>query len=130
MSYWLLKTEPEDYSWDDLIREKETVWEGVKAPKALFNIQKMEPGDLAFIYHTGKERAIVGIAEIISYPYMDAQESGLVFKVVPVKPLSQRVTLSEIKASQQFNDWDLVKLQRLSVVPVNPEQWHSIINWR
>lgn len=129
MPYWLLKTEPEEYSWDDLVREKETAWEGVKAPKALANIKKVQPGDLAFIYHTGKERAVVGIAKITSPPYKDA-ETGLVFKAVPIKELPRKVSLAEIKASQRFPDWDLVRLPRLSVLPVTPQQWESIINWK
>lgn len=129
MSYWLLKTEPEEYSWEDLVREKETIWEGVKAPQALANIRKLQMGDLAFIYHTGKERAVVGIAEVSSAPYTDA-ETGLVFKVIPVKKLQRKVTLTEIKASREFPDWDLVRLPRLSVVPVTMQQWESIINWK
>lgn len=129
MSYWLLKTEPAEYSWYDLVREKETVWEGVRAPQALANIRKLQPGDLAFIYHTGQERAVVGVAEISSAPYTTA-EVGLVFKVTPVKELPRKITLAEIKASRKFPDWDLVRLPRLSVVPVTPQQWESIINWK
>ncbi|HCF51220.1 MAG TPA: EVE domain-containing protein [Syntrophomonas sp.] len=129
MAYWLLKTEPDEYSWSDLIREKEAVWDGVKAPQALANIKKMLPGDLAFIYHTGRERAIVGTAEIVSSSYMDANTKGLVFKVAPVKELARKVMLAEVKASRRFDNWDLIRLPRLSVVPVTPEQWGQIVNW-
>ncbi len=130
ISYWLLKTEPDEYSWNDLLREKEAVWDGVKAPAALNNIKKMKPGDFAFIYHTGKERSIVGIGRITSLPYFKPQDKGrgLVFKIAPVEKLAQAVTLRQIKDSGRFPDWDLVRLPRLSVVPVNHRQWQYIMD--
>ena len=128
-SYWLLKTEPDEYSWDDLSREKETVWDGVRAPAAIKNIKQMKPGDMAFIYHTGKERNIIGIAEITSLPYLNPDNNELVFKLVPLEKLPKTVTLKQIKESRMFVDWDLVRLPRLSVVPVNPKQWECILKW-
>lgn len=129
ISYWLLKTEPNDYSWTDLCREKEAIWDGVKAPAAIKNIKEMKPGDLAFIYHTGKERAIIGIAKIVSSPYLNPETNELVFKLAPVEKLPKDVTLKQIKESGMFADWDLVRLPRLSVMPVNQNQWESIIKW-
>lgn len=127
--YWLLKTEPNDYSWTDLCREKEAIWDGVKAPAAIKNIKEMKPGDLAFIYHTGKERAIIGIAKIVSSPYLNPETNELVFKLAPVEKLPKDVTLKQIKESGMFADWDLVRLPRLSVMPVNQKQWENIIKW-
>lgn len=129
ISYWLLKTEPNDYSWTDLCREKEAIWDGVKAPAAIKNIKEMKPGDLAFIYHTGKERAIIGIAKIVSSPYLNPETNELVFKLTPVEKLPKDVTLKQIKESGLFADWDLVRLPRLSVMPVNQKQWENIIKW-
>lgn len=128
-SFWLLKTEPEDYSWNDLIQEKEAVWDGVKAPAAIKNMKLMKPGDLAFIYHTGKERRIVGIAEVSTFPYINPDNGGVEFKIKPVKELTAAVTLKRIKESGLFQDWDLVRLPRLSVMPVSKQQWDLIIHW-
>lgn len=129
MSYWLLKTEPEEYSWTDLIRENETVWDGVRAPAAVKNIQQLKPGDLAFIYHTGPERAVVGTARIATGPMWNGNRREWVFRVAAVEKLSRPVTLQEIKNSGRFSDWDLVRLPRLSVVPVNREQWEAVMDW-
>ncbi|NLB89381.1 MAG: EVE domain-containing protein, partial [Syntrophomonadaceae bacterium] len=118
MAYWLLKTEPDEYSWDDLVSEKETIWDGVKAPLAIKNIKEMKLEDLAFIYHTGKERAVIGIAKITSHPYYEQYKEWR-FRVMPLKKLPYPVTLKKIKEEGRFPDWDLVKLPRLSVIPVN-----------
>lgn len=128
MAYWLLKTEPDDYSWDDLVLDREAIWDGVKAPLAIKNIKDMQLGDLAFIYHTGKERAVVGIAEITSHPYYDEEYKEWRFKLRPVKKLPNTVTLKQIKEEGRFSEWDLVKLPRLSVVPVDSLQWEYIID--
>jgi predicted RNA-binding protein with PUA-like domain len=129
MSYWLLKTEPNEYSWSDLTEAKDAAWDGVKAPAAINNIKQMQPGDLAFIYHTGSERSIVGIAKITSMPYLNPLNHGWEFKLAPVEQLTQAITLKQIKESGRFPDWELVRLPRLSVVPVNPEQWNTILHW-
>jgi len=129
MAFWLLKTEPEEYSWEDLSRDKEAVWDGVKAPAAIGNIRRMQPGDLAFIYHTGKERRIVGIGEITTLPYTDPQNNGLEFKIVPKQKLPNAITLAKIKESGMFAEWELVRLPRLSVMPVSEAQWESIVRW-
>jgi len=127
MARWLLKTEPSEYSWQDLCDEKEGVWNGVRAPAAIKNIRNMQPGDQAFVYHTGKEKAVIGIAQISSAPYHNAATGELVFRVVPEKKLPQPVTLKEIKSDKDLADWELVRLPRLSVVPVSDQQADYIL---
>lgn len=130
-AYWLLKTEPNEYSWKDMLQEEKVVWDGVKAPAALKNLARMKPGDLAFIYHTGQERAVVGIARVIGSPYRDPLESDyrrLVIDLVPIKPLFKPVTLHQIKKSGFFPNWELVRRPRLSVVSVSQEQWNQILD--
>src|SRR5436190_1030482 len=99
MALWLLKTEPSEYSWDDLVRDKQTVWEGVTNPTALIHIREMKKGDLALIYHTGGERAAVGIAQIARGAYPDPRASNEKLVVVDIKPkkkLARPVTLEQI----------------------------------
>lgn len=129
---WLLKTEPGDYSWNDLVRDGETEWDGVRAPAALKNISRMRRGDRAFIYHTGRERAILGLALVATDPYPDPEGNDprhLVIKVAADRALARPVTLAQIKASGKFSDWDLVRLPRLSVVPVDREQAEQVMRW-
>jgi len=128
-SYWLLKTEPEEYSWEDLAQVDEATWDGVRAPAALKNIMQMQPDDLAFIYHTGKEKAIIGIAKITTFPFSDPGSKELAFNVSPLQKLPQAVTLKQIKDSQLFPNWGLVRLPRLSVVPVSKVQWDQVLQW-
>jgi predicted RNA-binding protein with PUA-like domain len=126
---WLLKTEPGTYSWDDLVREKKAVWDGVTNPVALRNIRSMKKGDVAFVYHTGDERAIIGIAEISSEPYADPKQDDEKLAVVEIKPksrLPRPVTLNEIKADKTFEGWELLRIGRLSVVPVPEKMWKRI----
>jgi predicted RNA-binding protein with PUA-like domain len=137
MNYWLLKTEPEEYSWDDLVKEKRCVWDGVKAPKAIKNIANMKIGDKVFIYHTGKERKIIGTAEVVSNPYPDPSQQHTKYLVVDISPISKlinSVSLKQIKEidkidnSSVFSNWDLIRLPRLSVIPVTKEQWSAILS--
>ncbi|MDA2923369.1 EVE domain-containing protein, partial [Acidobacteria bacterium AH-259-L09] len=124
--YWLLKTEPSDYSYDDLKRDGKTIWDGVSNNLALKHIRNMKKGDLAFIYHTGKERALVGIAEVISAPYPDPERKDSKLVVVNVKAkqeLPRAVSLTEVKSDAKFADFPLVRLPRLSVMPVTEDQW-------
>jgi len=128
--YWLLKTEPSDYSYADLNRDGKTVWDGVSNNLALQHLRNMKAGDLAFLYHTGKERALVGIAEVISDPYPDPTMSDSKLAVVDVKAreeLPQSVSLAEVKADSEFSDFLLVRLPRLSVMPVTPPQWNRLL---
>ncbi len=131
-SYWLLKTEPEDYSWEDMLQEKKVVWGGVKAPAALKQLSRMKTNDLAFIYHTGKERTITGIARVAGMPYQDPSVTDsrrLVIDLVPHESLNRPVTLQQIKQSQLFPHWELVRQPRLSVVPVSQAQCKKILQW-
>ncbi|HMQ69107.1 MAG TPA: EVE domain-containing protein [Ignavibacteria bacterium] len=130
MNYWLLKTEPSVYSYDDLVKDKKTVWDGVGHNTALINIRNARKGDLAFIYHTGTERQVVGISEIISDPYKDPKSDNskmAVFDVKPVSKLANPVTLAQIKADKKFSEFRLVKESRLSVVSVPENIWKEII---
>ena len=128
--YWLLKTEPSDYSYADLSRDGKTVWDGVSNNLALKHLRNMKAGDLAFLYHTGKERALVGIAEVISDPYPDPKKNDPKLAVVDVKAreqLPQSVSLADVKADSEFSDFLLVRLPRLSVMPVTPPQWNRLL---
>jgi predicted RNA-binding protein with PUA-like domain len=130
MSYWLLKTEPDCYNWSDLQRDKKTIWDGVSNALALKHIRTMKKNDLAIIYHTGDERAAVGIARIVSNPYPDPKEDDeklVVIDLKPVKPLKQPVTLSDFKADPAFQGWDLLRISRLSVVPVPEPMWNRLL---
>lgn len=130
MAYWLLKTEPDNYSYFDLERDGGTVWDGVNNPLALKHLRTMQPGDLAWIYHTGQERQIIGMAEITSQPYPDPTLNDVKRVVVDVRALqkvNQPVTLSQIKQTGKFAEFDLLRLPRLSVVPVSDIYWQSLM---
>ena len=130
MAYWLLKTEPGCYAWDDLVRDKSTVWDGVSNALALKHIRSMKKGDLALVYHTGDERRAVGVAEVKSDPYPDPKEGDDRLAVVDIKAkqkLPQPVALSDIKADKTFEGWDFLRIGRLSVVPVPPAMWERIL---
>jgi len=128
-NYWLLKTEPSTYSFADLEREKRAVWDGVANALALKHLRSMKRGDLAFIYHTGDEKQIVGIAEVTSDSYPDPKENDPKLVVVDLKSrerLSRPVTLAEIKARKEFQDFELVRMGRLSVMPVSDFRWQKL----
>ena len=130
MAFWLLKTEPDSYSWDDLARDKKTSWDGVTNALALKHIRSMNKGDLALIYHTGDERASVGIAEVAAGPHPDPKEDDekrVVVDLKPKKKLKRPVTLDEFKADKAFAGWDLLRIGRLSVVPVPPKMWERVL---
>jgi len=129
MAYWLLKSEPDVYSYDDLVRDKKTEWDGVNNNTALMHIRAMKKGDLAIIYHTGDERAAIGIAEIISAPHPDAaldDPKRVVVTIKPKKKFARPVGLPEIKADPVFAGWDLIRIGRLSVVPVPEKMWDHL----
>ena len=124
--HWLLKTEPSTYSWDDLLREETATWDGVSNPVALAHLAEMKAGDDALIYHTGKEKAVIGLARVTSAAYPDPGASDpklLVVDIEPVRPLSRAVPLAEIKADALFANSPLVRQGRLSVVPLTDEQF-------
>ena len=128
-AHWLLKTEPGTYSWDDLTREKTAVWDGVSNPVALKHLAAMKPGDDVIIYHTGNEKAAVGVARVTkpAYPDPKAQDPKLiVIEIAPVRALTRAVSLAEIKADREFADSPLVRQGRLSVVPLSDAQFRRL----
>ena len=128
MNYWLLKTEPGTYSWDDLVRDKKTVWDGVKNFQARNNLKAMRKGDPVFIYHTGDEKAIVGLAKVSREAYPDPKEKEwLVVEIAPDKKLRRPVSLSEVKGDKKLAGMALVKYARLSVQAVKIEEWDRIL---
>jgi predicted RNA-binding protein with PUA-like domain len=129
MAAYLLKTEPDTYSFADLQRDKRTTWDGVSNAAALINLRAIKKGDDIFIYHTGDEKAIVGLAKAASNAFEDPKQPGAtadgkpkfaVVDLVPGKPAKTSVTLATIKADKRFADFALVKISRLSVMPVPP----------
>lgn len=130
MNYWLVKQEPTTYNYDTLEKEKKTVWDGVHNNLALKHIRAMKKGDRAFFYHTGDEKQTVGIIEITSNPYPNPKEADERFVVIDVKPVSRLkrpVTLEEIKNDPEFKNWELIRISRLSVMPVPKQLWSEII---
>jgi predicted RNA-binding protein with PUA-like domain len=126
--HWVLKTEPSEYGFPDLVRDRRTRWEGVSNPVALKHLRSMLVGDDALIYHTGNEKAVVGLARVASAPYPDPRDPKLVVvDVEPVKPLPRAVPLAAIKAEPAFADLGLVRVPRLSVVPVEPALWKRML---
>ena len=128
--YWLLKTEPTAYSFDDLVREKKAVWDGVTNALALKHLREMKVGDEVLVYHTGDEKAVVGTATVSKGAYPDPKEKDAKLVVVEIKPgkkLKHPVTLAAIKADKRFADWGLVRMGRLSVVPTTEEQWERVM---
>lgn len=129
-NYWLVKQEPTSYSFDTLEKENTAVWDGVHNNLALKHINNMKKGDLAFFYHSGDEKQIVGILEVTSGPYPNPKEKNKRFVVVDVKHkkrLKRPVTLAEIKKEKKFKDWELLRISRLSVMPVPKEIWDKIL---
>lgn len=130
MSYWLMKSEPFKYSFDDLKRDKKTHWDGVRNHLAAQHLKAMKKGDKAFFYHSNEGKDIVGIVEIVREAYPDPSDETGKFVMVDVaydKPLKAPVTLAQIKAAPELVDMALVKLSRLSVGPVTPAEWAVIL---
>jgi predicted RNA-binding protein with PUA-like domain len=126
---WLLKTEPKAYGYSDLEREGRTVWDGVKNPVALRNLRAMKAGDEALVYHTGDEKAVVGIARVARAAYADPKGGDPRLVVVEIEAtgrMKRPVTLAEIKAMAVFAGSPLVRQGRLSVVPLTPAQWKAV----
>jgi predicted RNA-binding protein with PUA-like domain len=129
MACWLFKEEPTHYSFGDLEKDGTTVWDGVKNPLARRHLREIRPGDRIFFYHTGKDKAVVGEMRAVSEPQADPRSKdpkAVIVKVEAVRRLPNPVPLSRIKGDQQLTDWELVRLPRLSVMPVTEKQWKRI----
>ena len=129
MAQWLVKEEPDHYGYDQLERDRKTVWAGVKNPLAQKHLRGIKRDDRIFYYHTGKQKAVVAIAKAASDAYPDPKDSSgklFVVDVVPEKALARPVTLAEIKADASFADFPLVRMSRLSVMPVTETEWKRI----
>lgn len=128
MNYWLMKTEPSTYSWDDLVKDKKTVWDGVRNFQARNNLSAMKKGDRAFIYHSMSDKAIIGIAKISKNGYPDPKANDwAVVDIVPEKKLKRPITLAEIKGHKKLSNMVLVKNSRLSVQPVREEEFDTLL---
>jgi predicted RNA-binding protein with PUA-like domain len=126
---WLFKTEPSVYSFQQLQKDKKTMWDGVKNNLALKNLKDINKGDEILIYHTGDEKAAVGIARALGGAYPDPSQKNprmLVVDIEAVKPLPRPVTLAEVKANKKLANFDLVRLSRLSIMKVSDEQWDTM----
>jgi predicted RNA-binding protein with PUA-like domain len=126
---WLFKEEPTHYSFDDFVKDGKTVWSGVKNPLAQKHLRSVKKGDRIFYYHTGDEKAIVGIARALGDAYADPEDKSgkqAVVDVAPVNKLRRPVTLAEIKSDRAFKDFPLVRISRLSVMPVSDAEWARI----
>jgi predicted RNA-binding protein with PUA-like domain len=129
MAHWLMKSEPNVYSWDDLARDGRTWWDGVRNNAARLHLRAMKPGDTAFFYHSGDERQVVGIMRIAGEGAPDGEDGAWVkVPVEPVKPLASPVTLKAIKAEPALAKMELIRQSRLSVSPVRAEEWERILN--
>jgi len=128
MQYWLIKSEPGTYGWDDLVRDGRTVWDGVRNFQARNNLRAMQPGDLALFYHSVSERSVAGVARVASEPYADRKAPDwIVVDVEPSYALAQPVTLDAIKEQKGLQDMVLLKQSRLSVQPVKKSEFDAIV---
>jgi predicted RNA-binding protein with PUA-like domain len=126
---WLFKEEPTHYNFAELVKDKKTVWSGVRNPLAQKHLRSVKKGDRIFYYHTGDEKAVVGICKALGDAYADPDDAtgkASVVDIAPVKKLSRPVTLAEIKADASFKEFPLVRLSRLSVMPVTDAEWARI----
>ena len=128
MARWLMKSEPEAYGWDDLVRDGGTEWDGVRNNAARLHLRAMKKGDEAFFYHSMSDKAVVGIMRITREAQPDPKDNDWVsVRVEPVKPLSRPVTLAEIKAEPSLAKMELIRQSRLSVAPVRDEEWAKLL---
>jgi len=129
--YWLMKSEPESYGWDRLVKEGGTVWDGVRNHRAKMNLQAMKTGELAFFYHSVTGKEIVGIVEIVRAGMSDPKdETGTwaAVEIAPVRKLERPVTLAEIKVEPALKDIELIRQSRLSVAEIRPDEWDKILS--
>jgi predicted RNA-binding protein with PUA-like domain len=130
MNHWLVKSEPETYSWDDLVADKQTDWTGVRNYAARIHLNAMRPGDAVLFYHSGESKSIVGVARVTkaAFPDKTADEEGWVaVQLAAVKPLAAPVTLAQVKADGMLKGMELVRQSRLSVSPVKPGEFARVL---
>jgi predicted RNA-binding protein with PUA-like domain len=127
MAFWLMKSEPSSYGWDDLVRDGGTEWDGVRNNAARLHLKAMKPGDEAFLYHSMSDRAVVGIMKVVRGPQPDPKDADWVsVRVEPVQSIGP-VTLAEIKAEPRLAQMELIRQSRLSVAPVRDEEWRVVL---
>ena len=128
MAYWLMKSEPESYSWGDLVRDGGTEWDGVRNNAARLHLRAMKKGDEALFYHSMSDKAVVGIMRITREAAPDPKDAEWVsVRVEPVRPLERPVTLAQIKAVSALAKMELIRQSRLSVAPVRPDEWQAVL---
>jgi predicted RNA-binding protein with PUA-like domain len=130
MPHWLIKSEPFKYSWDQLVKDKQTFWDGVRNYTARNNLRAMKKGDELFFYHSNEGLEIVGIVKVVREAYQDPTTTEAAWVVVDVKPirkLKQPVTLAQVKADKRLRNMDLIRLSRLSVGKVTDEEWAVVL---
>ncbi len=131
MSYWLAKSDPDTYGWTDLVRDGKTSWDGVRNYKARNYIRAMKPGDLVLFYHSGEEKSVVGAMKILSEPYRDTTAEEEIWSAVDVAPawtLKSPVALSTVKAEPSLKNIHLVRVARLSVMPLEKQEFDTIVS--
>ena len=131
MAYWLIKSEPDKYSWDQFVKDKKTTWDGIRNYAARNNLRSMRKGDLAFFYHSNVGLEIVGIAKVVKEAYQDpgtTEPAWLAVDFAPVKKLKKPVTLTQIKSEKGLADISLVRLSRLSVGSITEPEWTHILD--
>lgn len=129
MAYWIIKSEPSAYSWDQFVKDGQTSWTGVRNAQAALNLKAMKVGDRCFFYHSNEGKEIVGVAEVVRTAYPDPTDKAgkaVTVDVKAVEPVKTPVTLAAIKAEPALKDLGLVRQSRLSVSPVTPEQWKRL----
>ena len=129
MAYWIIKSEPSAYSWDQFVKDGQTSWTGVRNAQAALNLKAMKVGDRCFFYHSNEGKEIVGVAEVVRTAYPDPTDTAgkaVTVDVKAVEPVKTPVTLAAIKAEPALQDLGLVRQSRLSVSPVTPEQWKRL----
>ncbi len=130
MAYWLIKSEPFKYSWDQFVKDKKTFWDGVRNYAARNNLRDMKKGDELFFYHSNEGLEIVGIAMVVKESYQDPttdETAWLVVDVAPVRKLKKPVSLAQIKADKRLAQMEMIRLNRLSVSKVTPEEWKVVL---
>ena len=128
MAHWLMKSEPESYGWDDLVRDGGTEWDGVRNNAARLHLKAMKKGDEAFFYHSMSDKAVVGIMRVTREAQPDPKNADWVsVRVEPVEPLARPVTLAEIKSEPRLAKMELIRQSRLSVAPVRDEEWQVVL---